>query len=185
MRPFLLRFFLVFGVILWVGLSLTGCSKSRDQAKAKQLMESFSQHFESEFSCTMDGLELEGKISRPNPGSGVIEMTAPENLAGLTYRLDLDQVEVSFSGLSFTLNKSAGGVAGLVPFPQALTALSTLLTFRPEELPVREGSLWKLSSTVDGKECSMLIAGDTGLPVKLLLEGGDLKIELKNFAFLG
>ncbi len=185
MKPFLLRFFLVLGAVLWAGLSLTGCAKARDQTRAKQLMERFSQHFESEFTCAMDGLELGGKISRPNPGSGVIEMTAPKNLAGLTYRLDSDQVEVSFSGLSFTLDKSAGGVAGLAPLPQALTALSALLTFRPEELPVREGEVWKMSATVNGKECSMLIAEDTGLPVKLLLEGGDLEIELKNFTFLG
>lgn len=184
MRPFL-RFVLMFGIALWGGLSLTGCAHSTNQAQARQLMESFSQHFESDFSCTMDGLELEGRISRPNPGSGRIELTAPQSLAGLCYQLDADQVEVSFSGLSFTLDKSTGDMISLAPFPQALNALSTLLTFRGEELPVRDGDMWKMSATIENGECTLLIAQSSGLPVKLLLEGGDLEIALNNFTFLG
>ncbi|MGI6403727.1 MAG: hypothetical protein ACOX0K_05865 [Oscillospiraceae bacterium] len=184
MRSFCLRFALVLAALLWGVTSLTGCSKARDEARARQLMESFSQHFESDFSCTLDGLELQGKVSRPDPGSGMVEVTAPQNLAGLCYRVDADHIEVSFSGLSFALDKSAGGMAGLAPFPQTLAALSTLLTFRPQELPVREGDLWRMTATVNGKECSLLIAQETGLPVKLLLEGGDLEIALKNFTFL-
>ncbi|HHY53187.1 MAG TPA: hypothetical protein GX499_08110 [Clostridiales bacterium] len=185
MRSFCLRFFLIVIALLWGMTVLAGCSKAREEAKARQLMESFSQHFESEFSCTLDGLELEGRISRPDPGSGLVEITAPQSLAGLTFRVDADHVEISYSGLNFALDKSAGGFAELSPFPRALGALSTLLTYRPEELPVRERDFWRIDATVDGKKCSLLVAQDTGLPVKLLLEGGDLELLLKNFTFLG
>lgn len=181
MRPFFLRFFLVLAALLWAGLGLTGCAKARDEARARQLVERFSQHFEADLCCTLDGLELRARISRPDPGSGTIEVMAPQSLAGLFYRMDAGYIEVSFCQLSFTLDQSAGGA----PLPRALAALNTLLSPQPQALPVREGDVWRMSADVEGRRCSLLIAEDSGLPVKLLMEGGDWEIALENFVFLG
>lgn len=172
---FLFRAAGVLLLALWVIFDLSGCAPPQD-ARAAQLREGFSQSYRADLSVTAGGLALSAALSRPDPASCTVEITAPPNLAGLTYRLHADGVDITYRELSFTAQALPAS-----PLLQAVPALSELFSPESEALPHLENGFWALS---DGTN-TLLLEEESGAPAKLLLDHGNVEIVLENFVFYG
>ena len=154
-----------------------------DAYEGKKLMEKISPYFRTDAVFTLGDRQISARIEASSPGGSTITLTSPGELAGFTYRISRDMVEVHYLDLSFSLANT--GAARASPLIEAATALCALLVPTGEKLPTRGEGCWELTGSFDGGGATLCLEEETALPLKLSLHDATLIITLENFIFLG
>jgi len=181
-----MKFFRALTAILFA-IILTGCAALpfTDEARARDLLNGTSQFYQTYANVQANGMQVRARVHRPDPGTTRVEMLSPESVAGFEYIFREGGVELTYQGLTFSLDTSRG--ANTLPVVRSVSALSALLL--PEghrTLPtLQPDGLWLLRGQFAGEECLLFLDEESGLPVKLLLLGSEVEITFENFVFLG
>jgi len=174
-------------VAILLALTLTACTALpfTDEGRARELMSGVTQFYQTDALVRTGEVETHTRIHRPDPDSARVEVLSPESLAGFEYIFRQGGVELSYRGLSFSLDTFGG--ARTLPVVRGVGALSALLLPEGERpLPTKQpDGLWLLSGQFAGEEALLLLDEESGLPVKLLLPGSEVEIIFENFVFLG
>lgn len=167
-------------------LLFAGCASVpfTDEWRAREVMEGVTQFYQARATVRSGELYTEISIFRPDPMTTHAQVLSPERVAGLGYIFHEGGVELSYHGLSVSLD-SFGGALGL-PVVRGISALSAILLPTAErELPtLQQDGLWLLHTELADGECLLFLNGE-GVPLKLLLPEWDVEFIFEDFTFLG
>lgn len=177
------RFSAFLSFVLLLSLGGCGAGSGGNTARAREIAAGITQAYRTGLSATIGGLEVEATLSRTTPASWEIVVNSPDSIAGYTYRMGEDGLEVTYRELTFAPEPDS--IIGSAPLLRAAAALSDALLLEPGELPTAREEGWAVERSGGKVPCTLLFDDDSGLPAKLLLDGDKGEILLTDFVFFG
>ena len=136
--------------------------------------------FSSRISINYGSLAAEGVLTYHNRASAVLEMSAPESLAGLVFTLEEDRISASYKGISFPLSEigsTAQSVADII--------FSAILKSENQTNLKTQGDEFIVSGETHGNDFEIRFDKKSGAITKIESKVLKFSAHFSDFKFLG